>query len=229
MLLDLTVYWRPRSNLNARIPRTLLCYFVREIRPVWYDRALSKVLAIATKEDLMAALTKMLLCCAILFLHEYMDRRFDVILATSALQNLWVRRVIAFIVDSLILLLVFALVYAILAIVLLVPSLVFNFNLFGGLFSGFSVVFGLLIVWGYYTGFEGSIGGTIGKRFMDLRVRPLHGKMSYTKAFVRNFTKAWIPLFAFLFLLDLVIGLATKGDPRQRFSDVAAETIVTAR
>jgi uncharacterized RDD family membrane protein YckC len=158
-----------------------------------------------------------------------MDRRFDVILATSALQNLWIRRVIAFVVDSLILLLVFAVIYAVLAIVLLVPALVFNFNLFGGLFSGFSIVFGLLIVWGYYTAFEGSISATIGKRFMDLRVRQVHGEMSYTKAFVRNFTKAWIPLFAFLFLLDLIIGFATKGDPRQRFSDVVADTVVVGR
>jgi len=158
-----------------------------------------------------------------------MDRRFDVILATTALQNLWIRRVIAFIVDSLILLLIFAVVYAVLAIVLLVPALVFNLNLFGGLFSGFSIVFGLLVVWGYYTAFEGSIGGTIGKRFMDLRVRSLSGEISYTKAFIRSFTKAWIPLFAFLFLLDLIIGFATKGDPRQRFSDVVAETIVVRR
>jgi len=158
-----------------------------------------------------------------------MDRRFDVVLANTALQNLWMRRVIAFIVDSLILLLVFTVVYAVLAIVLLVPSLVFNFNLLGGLFSGFSIVFGLLIVWGYYTAFEGSISATIGKRFMDLRVRPLYGEMNHTKAFIRSFTKAWIPLFAFLFLLDLLIGFVTKGDPRQRFSDVVAETIVIQR
>ncbi|MGZ4903262.1 MAG: RDD family protein [Halobacteriota archaeon] len=155
-----------------------------------------------------------------------MRRRFEEIRASSSLQNLWIRRVIAFIIDSIILLVALAIVNAVLALALLVPSLIFSFDLFGGLFSGFSVLLGLLIVWGYYTLFEGSTSATIGKRVMDLRVRPLRGRMSFTKAFIRNFTKAWIPIIALLFLLDLIIGLATEGDPRQRFSDVVADTSV---
>ncbi len=155
-----------------------------------------------------------------------MRRRFEEIRASSSLQNLWLRRVIAFIIDSIILLVVLAILNALLALVLLVPSFVFSFNLFGGLFSGFSTLLGLIVVWGYYTLFEGSIGATIGKRIMDLRVRPLRSRMSYTKAFVRNFTKAWIPIITLLFLLDLIIGFATAGDPRQRFSDVIADTSV---
>ncbi|MGZ4907309.1 MAG: RDD family protein [Halobacteriota archaeon] len=155
-----------------------------------------------------------------------MRRRFEEIRASSSLQNLWMRRVIAFIIDSIILLVALAIVNAVLALALLVPSLIFSFDLFGGLFSGFSVLLGLLIVWGYYTLFEGSTSATIGKRVTDLRVRPLRGRMSFTKAFIRNFTKAWIPIIALLFLLDLIIGLATEGDPRQRFSDVVADTSV---
>ncbi|MGZ4932878.1 MAG: RDD family protein [Halobacteriota archaeon] len=155
-----------------------------------------------------------------------MRRRFEEIRASSSLQNLWMRRVIAFIIDSIILLVALAIVNAVLALALLVPSLIFSFDLFGGLFSGFSVLLGLLIVWGYYTLFEGSTSATIGKRVMDLRVRPLRGRMSFTKAFIRNFTKAWIPIIALLFLLDLIIGLVTEGDPRQRFSDVVADTSV---
>jgi len=115
---------------------------------------------------------------------------------------------------------------AVLAIVLFLPLLVLNVNAFGGLFSGFSAVFGLVIVWGYYVAMEGSAGTTIGKRFMDLKMRSLRGSMSYTKAFVRSFTKAWIPVFAFLFALDLIIGFVTQGDPRQRFSDTVADTAV---
>jgi len=115
---------------------------------------------------------------------------------------------------------------AVLALVLFLPLLVLNVNAFGGLFSGFSAVFGLVIVWGYYVAMEGSAGTTIGKRFMDLKVRSLRGSMSYTKAFVRSFTKAWIPVFAFLFALDLIIGFVTQGDPRQRFSDTVADTAV---
>ncbi len=155
-----------------------------------------------------------------------MRRRFEEIRASDSLQNLWMRRVIAFAIDSIILLIILAIVNAALALVLLVPSLIFSFNLFGGFFSGFSSLLGLIIVWGYYTIFEGSTNATIGKRIMDLRVRPLRGMMSFTKAFIRNFTKAWLPVIFLLFLLDLLIGLATEGDPRQRFSDVIADTSV---
>jgi len=121
---------------------------------------------------------------------------------------------------------VFVVLNAVLAVVLFLPLLVLNVNAFGGLFSGFSAIFGLVIVWGYYVAMEGSAGTTIGKRFMDLKVRSLRGSMSYTKAFVRSFTKAWIPVFAFLFALDLIIGFVTQGDPRQRFSDTVADTAV---
>ncbi|MGZ4940554.1 MAG: RDD family protein [Halobacteriota archaeon] len=155
-----------------------------------------------------------------------MRRRYEEIQASSALQNLWIRRVIAYVIDSVILLIVLAIVNAFLALILLVPSLIFSFDVFGGVFSGFSALLGLVIIWGYYTLSEGSMSATVGKRIMGLRVRPLRGRMSYTKAFIRNFTKAWIPIIVLLFLLDLVIGLVTEGDPRQRFSDVAADTSV---
>lgn len=155
-----------------------------------------------------------------------MQRRFEVVRANNALKNLWTRRAIAFVIDSLILLVVFVVLNAALAIVLFVPLLVFNISAFGGLFSGFSVIFGLIIVWGYYVAFEGSTGATIGKRFMDIKVRSLAGSMNYTKAFVRSFTKAWLPAFALLFALDLITGFATQGDPRQRFSDTVANTAV---
>jgi len=155
-----------------------------------------------------------------------MQRRLDAIRTNSALQNLWTRRAIAFVIDSLVLLIVFVVLNAVLALVLFLPLLVLNVNAFGGLFSGFSAVFGLVIVWGYYVAMEGSAGTTIGKRFMDLKMRSLRGSMSYTKAFVRSFTKAWIPVFAFLFALDLIIGFVTQGDPRQRFSDTVADTAV---
>jgi uncharacterized RDD family membrane protein YckC len=120
---------------------------------------------------------------------------------------------------------VLAVLSAVLAIIL-VPVLVFSWDAYGGFFSGFSALFGIVIVWGYYVALEGSAGATIGKRFMDLKVRSLRGNMDYTKAFVRSFTKAWLPLFTALFALDLIIGFLTEGDPKQRFSDVVADTAV---
>jgi uncharacterized RDD family membrane protein YckC len=123
-------------------------------------------------------------------------------------------------------LIVFAVLNAVLAIVLLVPLLVLNLDAYGGFFSGFSAIFGLFIVWGYYVALEGSAGATIGKRFMDLKVKSLSGDMSYTKAFVRSFTKAWLPVFTALFALDLIVGFLTQGDPKQRFSDMVADTVI---
>ena len=134
----------------------------------------------------------------------------------------------AFVIDSILLLIILVVLNAVLALALLVPSLVFSFDLFGGLFSGFSTLLGLVIVWGYYTLFEGATSATIGKRAMDLRVRSLRSGMTFVRAFIRNFTKAWIPIIALLFLLDLALGLATEGDPRQRFSDVVADTSVVS-
>jgi uncharacterized RDD family membrane protein YckC len=154
-----------------------------------------------------------------------MLRRFEAVRTNTSLQNLWTRRAIAFIIDSLILLVVLAVLSAVLAIIL-APVLVFSWDAYSGFFSGFSAIFGLIIVWGYYVALEGSAGATIGKRFMELKVRSLTGNMNYTKAFVRSFTKAWLPLFTALFALDLIIGFLTEGDPKQRFSDVVADTAV---
>ena len=157
---------------------------------------------------------------------DTMQRRFEAVRTNSALQNLWIRRAIAFAIDSLVLLVVFAAFNAVLAVALLFPLFVLNVNALSGFFSGFSAAFGIVVVWGYYVAFEGSTGATIGKRFMDLKVRPLQGAMSHTKAFVRSFSKAWLPVFVFLFALDLIVGFLTPGDPRQRFSDAFANTAV---
>jgi len=154
-----------------------------------------------------------------------MLRRFEAVRTNTSLQNLWTRRAIAFIIDSLILLVVLAVLSVVLAIIL-APVLVFSWDAYSGFFSGFSAIFGLIIVWGYYVALEGSAGATIGKRFMELKVRSLTGNMNYTKAFVRSFTKAWLPLFTALFALDLIIGFLTEGDPKQRFSDAVANTAV---
>jgi uncharacterized RDD family membrane protein YckC len=77
----------------------------------------------------------------------------------------------------------------------------------------------------YSTVMESSASGaTFGKRFMGLRVQMLNGsRADFNKAFVRNISKIlWI-----IFLIDVLIGLATPGpDPRQRYFDRLAGTTV---
>ncbi len=63
----------------------------------------------------------------------------------------------------------------------------------------------------------------MGKRIMGLRVITLGGETpSLEKAFIRNISKIyWI-----LLLLDVIGGLATSGDPRQKYSDRFAGTLI---
>ncbi len=155
-----------------------------------------------------------------------MSNRFEAVRLNSSLQNLWIKRVIAFVVDSLIIGIIFVIVSIILA-VLLLPTRLFDVTVFTGLFSGVSTILSLIIVYGYYTFFEGSYSATIGKMLLNLRVMSKSGgSMNYTKALVRNLTKPWNWIIALLFLLDLIVGFVTEGDPRQRFMDTIAGTVV---
>jgi uncharacterized RDD family membrane protein YckC len=155
-----------------------------------------------------------------------MSNRFESVQSSQSLQTLWIKRAVAFVVDSLIIGIIFVVVSIILALVLL-PTRLFDVNVFTGLFAGGSTVLSLIVVYGYYTFFEGSYSATIGKRLLNLRVvSKSGGSMNYTKALVRNLTKPWNWVIALLLLLDLIVGFVTEGDPRQRFMDTVAGTVV---
>ena len=155
-----------------------------------------------------------------------MSNRFEAVRSNPSLQNLWIKRVIAFVVDSLIIGIIFVIANIILALLLL-PTRLFDVTVFTGLFSGVSAILSLIIVYGYYTFFEGSYSATIGKMLLNLRVMSKSGgPMNYTKALVRNLTKPWNWIIGLLFLLDLIVGFVTEGDPRQRFMDTTVGTVV---
>jgi len=152
--------------------------------------------------------------------------RLEAVRLNASLQNLWIKRVIAFIVDSIIVGIIFVIV-SIIFTVLLLPVRLVTVDAFTGLSAGVSSILSPLIVYGYYTFFEGSFSATIGKTLLGLRVIPTRGgTMTYKKAFIRNLTKPWNWFIAVLFLLDLLLGLATEGDPRERFMDTLAGTVV---
>jgi uncharacterized RDD family membrane protein YckC len=72
---------------------------------------------------------------------------------------------------------------------------------------------------------EGLFGRTWGKRLMGLRVVSLGDKGSITQAVIRSVPK----FFWYIFLpIDTLAGLATSGDPRQRWSDKVSQTTVVA-
>jgi uncharacterized RDD family membrane protein YckC len=82
------------------------------------------------------------------------------------------------------------------------------------------------VAWFLYSAWmEGALGWTIGKKVVGLRVRTTGGSpIDWIAALGRNFTKFSGPIF----LLDMLLGLSSEGDPRQRATDRMCRTTVVA-
>ena len=138
-----------------------------------------------------------------------MPSAFDLIGHNQALQEHWIRRVIAYIVDAFLVALVF-LFFNVVLLVFAWPFLAWTF-LYGILFAIYASLF------------EGVFGWTIGKRLVALRVVAIDGLMDPVRAAIRNASK----LHFVLLFIDLIVGAFTQGDPRQRFLDRISRTSVT--
>jgi len=128
----------------------------------------------------------------------------------------WLLRLIAYVIDWIIV----AIVVGILGTLFFLPFLLSNAG------WGFGVVFplivGLLMVL-YFLYTEVNLGGTLGMRFFGLRVQTVNGgKITYGQSFIRNISK----IHPLLLLLDWLLGVATAGDKRQKYSDRMAGTVV---
>ena len=152
----------------------------------------------------------------------------DLIGTDKPLQEHWIKRIIAIIIDSIIL----AIAISILSIIILIPTLILTgtlppIPLFGSLIGwliGFPFAVGALSIL-YFSFAESIYGQTVGKRLMGLRVATIDGRIpNLGRTLIRNISKIyWV-----LLLLDVIIGLATPGDPHQKYSDRIAGTTVTA-
>ena len=137
----------------------------------------------------------------------------NIIGQNKALQDHWIKRVIAYIIDW---------------VILIVISAVLTIALFpfgGGVFSifwGIGILVYAVIAILYWIIQEGFWGGTIGKKVMGLRVVGTTGPMDIVKAAIRNVSK----IYGLFLLLDWIVGLATEGDPRQKVMDRFAGTTV---
>jgi len=139
---------------------------------------------------------------------------FDVIQNDRQLQEHWVRRLVAFIIDAIII-----------GIAIWIFTFIFAFGFFW--FSHFSWFF----MWSFingsitllYTGFfEGIRGATIGKELLKLKVICHQDRMDFVKGLIRNVSK----IFWVLLILDLLIAFFTDGHPKQRYLDRIANTTV---
>ena len=138
-----------------------------------------------------------------------MPTAFDLIGHNAALQEHWIRRLIAAFIDG-----------------ILISIVVFIFNFAFAVFLwGFFIwpLFAGVVWWVYSMLFEGAIGATLGKKLVSLQVVATDGLMDLPRAMIRNVSKVyWL-----FFLVDLLLGALTPGDPRQRYMDRVAHTTVT--
>ncbi len=126
------------------------------------------------------------------------------------LREHWLRRLLAALIDF---------------IVVLFTASIIGFMMRIGLWV-FSPVLNVLLalLWVFYADIlEYLYCATLGKMAMNLKVQSLKGPLDLYKTMIRNLSKVWAPFL----ILDTLVGMLTEGDPRQRFLDRIAETTVT--
>ena len=142
------------------------------------------------------------------------DTGFNRLTYDVGAQTLWITRVIAYAIDSLIV----GALGALLALLAYVPLWI------GSVFSGelsWTGVWRLPFILGaeqviYFTVMEYMYGASLGKQLLGLRVEaPNGGKPSLTAAFTRNVSK----IHGLILFIDVVMGLALTDDPRDKFTD----------
>ena len=131
----------------------------------------------------------------------------------------WVIRLVAYIIDSIIIGVVAGIIGIITAAAIVLSG---SFFLFAG-YGLFFLTFGLLSLL-YFIILDVAWGATIGKRLMGLQVQKVTGgRISIDKSFIRNISKIF-PLFLFL---DWLVAVVTAGaDRRQKLTDRWAGTTV---
>ena len=140
-----------------------------------------------------------------------MPSAFDLIGHNPALQEHWIRRFIAFVIDAVIV----AVVGLFFAIPLSFPFLGWAWWFSGIFWGGIWFIYSILL--------ETIFGGTVGKKIVALRVVAIDRNLDVVHTVVRNLPK----IFPLILLIDVLVGAAQQGDPRQRLFDRIARTTVT--
>ncbi len=133
---------------------------------------------------------------------------FDYLSRDKALQEHWLRRLVAILVDL---------------IIIWLPVSIFM-NILGFVWHGFVVISVESALFFLYCAlFDYVIGGTVGKMLLKLKAVSVTGRMDVAQALLRNVSKVFAPIL----LIDWILGMATDtGDPRQKFTDHLARTSV---
>ena len=136
-----------------------------------------------------------------------MPTGFDYLGHDRALQQHWLKRIVAIVLD---------------AVLIYVPIMLFVSMLSGRYFVGSGLLSGIVLFL-YSSLFDYVVGGTVGKMIMHMKSVSIGGAMSISQSLMRNVTK----IFVLLLLLDWIMGLAVETrDPRQKWTDQVGHTSV---
>lgn len=132
------------------------------------------------------------------------------ILYESSLQQHWIKRTIAIVIDSI-------LVSIATTIIGILFSILPIFN-----WLNFPFVMGLIYVL-YFTTTELVYGYTLGKKLVNLKVVSVDGKnLNFERTLLRNISK----IHFVLLILDAIGGLFYSKDPKQKYTDLISKTTV---
>jgi uncharacterized RDD family membrane protein YckC len=138
-----------------------------------------------------------------------MPTGFDLLESSGDFRRHWLKRIGASLIDAVI-------VFTPISLAMIQTPSTEHLSA-AGLFSGIGL-------FAYSFLLEGFFGQTLGKLIMHLRVTSL-GTGKFRHVFIRSVPK----MFWYIFLpFDALAGLATAGDPRQRWTDHIAKTTVVA-
>ena len=139
-----------------------------------------------------------------------MHTGFDVLESSKALRGHWARRFLAALID---IALLFIPVYLIVAQLNITDQ---SKIILMGILAGLAYFL-------YSAILEYIYGRTVGKLIVHLKVVSMKERRTLRQTLIRSVPK----LFWFILLpFDVVIGLATEGDPRKRWTDGIAKTLV---
>ncbi len=138
---------------------------------------------------------------------------FDLLHTNKPLQKHWIKRFVAYLIDFFVSSILVYIVFFLLAVGLLEATMLLYFPMTAGMVQVF-----------YSAGLEYKSKRTLGKAIMGLEVDTLIYKFKMSDALIRNISK----LHGVLVLIDWMIGMASEGDPRQRYLDRLSDTTVKA-
>jgi len=138
--------------------------------------------------------------------------------------NHWLLRIVAFIIDSIIIFIVASIIYFFVILSLVASG---SWLLLWGSFLVLPFLLGILEIL-YFVFMEVYYGATLGKRVLGLQVQTVNGsKVTVDKAFIRNVSK----IYWLLLLIDWILAIAIAGhDQHQKYTDrIAGTTVVSLR